>query len=257
MKSWKVWVPIAVVAGAIVIAGGVWLLLQVLGAVSAPVQAADRFLVLLGESKTDEAYKLSAESLRKRMNAAQFAQRVKQLGLTDFESSSFPRVEFKDGTAVLDGSFTRKGGGTVRLNLTLAKEGEAWKVAAFRGQVPELATIRDLVRTTLTDFNKAVRSNDFAAFHKTLAAQFREQYSAEQVKDVFQAFIERKVDLSDALGLDPVFSPDPAIGDRQVLQVVGYFPSTPSRLHFDLKYVPEGGSWKLLAISVNIKPEGN
>ncbi len=256
MKSWKVWVPIAAVVGAVVIGGGVWLLLQVFGAVSAPVQAADRFLVLVGENKTEEAYKISAASLRKRMNAAQFAQRVKQLGLTEFDSSSFPRVEFKNGTAVLDGTFTRKGGGTVPLNMTLAKEGEDWKVAAFRGQVPELTAIRDMVRTTLTDFNKAVRADDFTAFHKTLAMQFREQYTAEQVKDVFQAFIDRKVDLTDALGLDPVFKPEPAIGDRQVLRVVGYFPSTPSRLHFDLKYVPEGGTWKLLSIAVNIRPEG-
>lgn len=257
MKSWKVWVPIAVVLGAVVIGGGVWLVLQVFGAVSAPVQAADRFLVLLGEGKTDDAYKLSASSLRKRMNAAQFGQRVKQLGLTEFDSSSFPRVSFKDGTAVLDGSFTRKSGGTVPLNITMAKEDETWKVAAFRGQVPEPATIRDMVRTSLTDFNKALQSGDFAAFHKTLAMPFREQFSAERIKDTFQAFMDRKIDLRGALGLDPVFSPEPAIGARQVLRVAGYFPSTPSRLHFDLKYVPEGGTWKLLAISVNVKPQDN
>lgn len=257
MKSWKVWVPIAVVVGAVVIGGGVWLVLQGFGAVSAPVQAADRFLILLGEGKTEDAYKMSASSLRKRLNSAQFAQRVKQLGLAEFEASSFPRVAFKDGEAVLDGSFTRKGGGTVPLNVTMAKEGEDWKVAAFRGQVPERATIRDMVRTSLTDFNKAVQSGDFAEFHKTLAMPFREQFSAERIKDAFQSFIERKIDLRGALGLDPVFAPEPAIGARQVLRVVGYFPSTPSRLHFDLKYVPEGGAWKLLSISVNVKPQDN
>jgi hypothetical protein len=257
MKSWKVWVPIAVVLGAIVIGGGVWGVLQIFGAVSAPVQAADKFLGLLGEGKTDAAYKSAAESLRKRMNAAQFAQRVKQLGLTEFESSSFPHIEFKDGSAHLDGSFSRKGDGTVPLYVTLIKEGEAWKVTSFRGQVPELATIRDMVKMTLTDFNKAVQANDFTAFHKTLAMAFREQYSAERIKDAFQEFIERQINLSGALGLDPVFSPKPKIGDRQVLHVVGYYPSTPSRLYFDLKYVPEGGTWKLLAISVNVKPQDN
>jgi hypothetical protein len=255
MKSWKVWVPIAVVLGAIAVGVGVWLWLQIFAAVSPPIQAADRFLGLLGQGKTAEAYQSTASTLRKRLNAAQFAQRVKQLGLTEFESSSFPKVEFKDGTARLEGSFTRKDGSTVQLNVTVAKEGEAWRVAAFRGPVPDRAVILDMVRTSLRDFNAAVQSGDFTAFHKTLAMPFREQFSAERIKDTFQAFVDHKVDLRGALQLDPIFSPAPSIGARQTLRVVGYFPSTPSRLHFDLKYVPEDGVWKLLSIAVNVKPQ--
>jgi hypothetical protein len=255
MKSWKVWVPIAVVLGAIVVGVGVWLALQIFAAVSPPIQAADRFLGLIGQGRTEQAYQSASTSLRKRLNAAQFAQRVKQLGLNEFESSSFPRIHFRDGTAELDGSFTRKDGSVIPLNVTLAKEGEAWRVASFRGQVPESAAILDMVRSTLRDFNAAVQSGDFTAFHKTLAMPFREQYSAERIKDAFQAFIDRKVDLRGALQLDPVFKPAPSIGARQVLRVAGYFPSTPSRLHFDLKYVPEDGVWKLLSISVNVKPQ--
>jgi hypothetical protein len=257
MKSWKVWVPITVVLGAVVIGGGVWAFLQLFGAVSAPVQAADRFLGLLGQEKIDDAYKLSAAALRKRMNRAQFAQRARQLGLTEFESSSFPHVSFKNGSVTLGGSFKRRSGGLVPLDVTLVKEGKDWRVTAFRGQVPERAVILGMVRTSLRAFNAAVRAGDFAAFHKTLAKPFREQYSAQRLKDVFQVFIDKKIDLRAALDLDPVFKPDPAIGPHQTLRVAGYFPSTPSRLHFDLKYVPEGGAWKLIAISVNVKPRDN
>lgn len=259
MKSWKVWVPIAAVGGAVVIGAIVWLVLQGIGSFSAPIAAADRFLGMLGQGKVAEAYQAAAPALRERMTSAQFAEKVRQLGLNEFESSSFPSVSLKDGTATLDGSITRKGGGVVPIKLTLARSGSGenvvWRVSDLSGQVPEREAIVAMLRESLRAFNGAVQSGSFDAFHARLAKPFREQYSAERLKTVFAQFVDRQIDLSPALELKPVFEPEPTVGDRQVLQVSGHFPSRPSRLEFDLKYVPEDGSWKLIAISVHVKPQ--
>ena len=54
--------------------------------------------------------------------------------------------------------------------------------------------------------------------------------------------------------LTPVFDGAPAIASAGDLSVKGHYPTTPSRVLFDLGFVYEGVGWKLVKTNLNIKP---
>jgi hypothetical protein len=53
--------------------------------------------------------------------------------------------------------------------------------------------------------------------------------------------------------LKPVFNHPAKIDSDGVLIVQGYYPTTPHRIIFKLKYLEEESEWKLVGVDVNLK----
>ncbi|MGD9587896.1 MAG: hypothetical protein AB7Q37_07605 [Pyrinomonadaceae bacterium] len=127
---------------------------------------------------------------------------------------------------------------------------------ASKGEVPTDPQSQMLARETILDFNDAIQSGDFSTFHGNVSKPFQRQASAEKMEDAFKAFIEAKPDFSDVKTMTATFSPSPSIqrqsGVRH-LQIKGYYETSPRRMNFDLKYIPEGKDWKLISIEVNTR----
>jgi len=130
------------------------------------------------------------------------------------------------------------------------------KPDASKGEVPTDPQSQELARETILDFNDAIQSGDFSTFHGNVSKPFQRQASPAKMEDAFKAFIEAKPDFSEVKTLTATFSPSPSIqrqsGVRH-LQVKGYFETSPRRMNFDLKYIPEGKDWKLISIEVNTR----
>jgi hypothetical protein len=147
----------------------------------------------------------------------------------------------------------------VLFELAYMMEGSAWKCVAVNVKVTEPTAgaltvppdteLKKLVKGTLLDFNTAVRVQSFEAFHGTGSAALQQTESAAALRKSFQGFIDRKVDIGGIKNLDPVYQPPPAIDDRGVLRLAGYFPTKP-QVKFKLSYVREGANWKLYSIAV-------
>lgn len=122
------------------------------------------------------------------------------------------------------------------------------------GAVPSDAELQTLVKNTLTDFGKACAEGDFDDFHANdLAKPFREQFSAEDLRKTFDSFVQQKINVAPAIkNMQATFSPAPSVNEDGVLSVSGSYPTTPSETKFDLKYVKEGGQWKVLSIKVKV-----
>ncbi len=130
------------------------------------------------------------------------------------------------------------------------------KPDASTGDVPSEPQSQELARATILDFNDAIQSGDFSDFHRTISKPFQRQASPEKMEDAFKAFIEAKVDLSEVRTLTANFSPSPSIQTTRGvknLQIKGNYATSPRRMNFDLKYIPEGSDWKLIAIEINTK----
>ncbi|NOT48018.1 MAG: hypothetical protein HOP17_09775 [Acidobacteria bacterium] len=130
------------------------------------------------------------------------------------------------------------------------------KPDASTGEVPSEAQLQEMTRTTILDFNAAIKSGDFTNFHRTVSKPFQKQASPEKMADAFKVFTEAKIDFDEVQTLPATYSPPASIqraSGVKHLQVLGYYETSPRTMKFDLKYIPEGKDWKLIAIEVNTK----
>ncbi len=145
----------------------------------------------------------------------------------------------------LDGVVFKKSGG-----------GSDTKSSNEKPEIPSEEKLQTLVKTTFLDFGDAVQSSDFSDFHKKSASVWRDEFSPEQMLKAFQVFVDNKedYDFKKAVSpLDATFTPAPAIEKIRgldALVVKGYYPTKPQQANFELKYVIDDGTWKLIGINI-------
>ena len=130
------------------------------------------------------------------------------------------------------------------------------KADARKGEMPSDEELQEMVKTSLLDFNAAVKKGDFADFHDTISRTWKKQTTPETFNTAFSQFIEKKLDISEISSKSADFSPTPDIEKTQginVLHVVGEYDTSPNATKFDMKYIPDGNDWKLLAIRVDTR----
>lgn len=127
---------------------------------------------------------------------------------------------------------------------------------ASTGQVPVDAQLQELARTTILDFNDALQSKDFTEFHRNISKPFQKEASPARFRQVFQSFIDARIDFSEVRSLKANFT-TPASIDKSLraktLKLKGNYAISPRRANFELKYIPEGRDWKLIYIEINTK----
>lgn len=125
--------------------------------------------------------------------------------------------------------------------------------ALAQNRVPGERALEALVKATLLTFNDANVTGNFTVFHAKLAKPFRQQYTPERLKETFKTFAEQHIDFDVIAAYKPVYDPAASVGSDGRLLVNGYFPTEPTRVLFDLAFIPSDGEWKL--ISIHVKTE--
>ncbi|MEY2537362.1 MAG: hypothetical protein QOG67_1102 [Verrucomicrobiota bacterium] len=111
-----------------------------------------------------------------------------------------------------------------------------------------------MTETSLLSFGRAVKKKDFSRFYEDVASVWQKQTSPEKLEEAFSDFLDKGIDLPSVVKeMEPVFNHPAAIGADGVLLIQGYYPTTPNRVIFKLKYLNEEGEWKLVGINVNLK----
>ena len=76
------------------------------------------------------------------------------------------------------------------------------------------------------------------------------------MKGVFKDFVENKINFGLIAAKPPVATSELVIDKRGALILRGYFDTTPSRLIYELDFLPLDGEWKPIKLNVNLKPAG-
>ncbi len=227
------------------------------------VKAADEFFTRVREGKVQEAYETTSAGFKRETDADGFQRFVKRYALDQVASWSWSSRSFQNNQGHLEGTLTLKSGATMTFKVGLVHENDAWKIHGLEGEPPPGVVVKEpapaeedlkrLVRTTLLDFNDAVKAKSFAKFHTGLAKPFREQFTPEKLQETFQQFIDKELDIAAIATLEPTFAAAPTVDESEVMAVSGSYPTTPVKVHFALKYHFEGGQWKVLGINVELK----
>jgi hypothetical protein len=258
MKAWK-WVLIGG-AGVIVVIGLV--IAVVFIATNPAAEAANTFLDHVGNGRIERAYKEAAPLFRQRQALSAFRIAVRRFGMDKFKSASWTSREISGDRVLLKGTIELRDGTKLPAHIGLVKTAGTWRVYGMTfpaggisgGGLPPQAETEALVTRSLLDFNAAVQSKDFTAFHASLSRAMRTKYTAEQIQGVFHKFIVQGINLAPIQGVKPQFDPAPKLTSNGTLVLKGHYPTRPSQVIFDLHYVREGGQWRIISINVRVKP---
>lgn len=91
------------------------------------------------------------------------------------------------------------------------------------------------------------------AFHDHIAGIWQQQFSVDDLDQAYKAFCDANIDLTVLDDLTPQFTISSELDQNGILLIAGLYPTRPSQLDFEQKYVCEGLSWKLVGFSANIK----
>jgi len=167
----------------------------------------------------------------------------------------------KDGVLSLNGHYASRPN-KITFKLKYFSEKSAWKLLGINVQVfpvtesastaPSEKEAGALALASLMLFNESIQQKDFTGFHKGIAELWRKEVTPDKLKEIFQTFIDKDVDISPITKVQPKFDQKPTVNDDGMLVLKGAYPTQPSKVMFTLKYVSEQGAWKLVGINVNL-----
>jgi hypothetical protein len=171
-----------------------------------------------------------------------------------------PKLD-SNGVLALNGSYPTRPN-KIAFKLKYLFEKSAWKIVGINvqvspvientGKAPSEKEARALALDSLMAFNQSIQEKNFESFHQQIGTIWRNEITPEKLKQIFQPFIDKGVDLSPIKKVQPKFETRPAINADGMLELNGSYPTQPSKVVFKLKYVYELAEWKLVAINVNL-----
>lgn len=120
--------------------------------------------------------------------------------------------------------------------------------------LPAAEDLLGLIRTTLIALNQANQTGNYTVLRDLAAPDFRNLNDASKLGAIFQVLREQAVDLTPLLLISPEVSRPPAINQNGLLSLVGFFPTQPLRVNFDLSFQNSGSDWRPYGISVFLAP---
>jgi hypothetical protein len=128
--------------------------------------------------------------------------------------------------------------------------------AQAENTVPPPVLQEILIKTTLLTFNDANLTGNYTVLHAKLAKLFRDKITPDGLKAAFKSIAEQKADLGLIAAMPPVASSEAKINAaRGSLELRGYFATKPSRVTYELDFLPSEGEWKPALIDVRIRPQ--
>lgn len=168
-----------------------------------------------------------------------------------------------DGLLVLKGHYPTKPN-KVTFKLTYISEASAWKILGINvqatpsventGEVPTNKEVKKLALDSLLLFNVAIQTKDFDNFYTKIAKLWQKEITPGELLRIFRPFTEQNANISLIAKEQPDFDKIPTVNDDGILVLKGSYPTQPNKVFFELKYVFEDESWKLVGINVQMKP---
>lgn len=118
-------------------------------------------------------------------------------------------------------------------------------------KVPPVQALLILIRSTMIAFDQANRTGVYHVFYGLGSDSFRSTNSPEKLAQAFAQFRAKNIDLSPVAIMAPKLRAQPAI-EQNRLHLVGFFPTSPAQIDFDLWFEPSQNRWKMAQLQVGL-----
>jgi hypothetical protein len=119
-------------------------------------------------------------------------------------------------------------------------------------EIPSRTRLDLLIRSTLMALDHANQSGNYSVLRDLGSPAFQRFYTASALSDRFVALRKAKIDFSPILFFHPQMTAEPTLQEGRFLRLVGFMPTKPQQINFDLAYQNIEGQWLLVALSVNM-----
>ena len=120
---------------------------------------------------------------------------------------------------------------------------------------PNLQLYTSLIRSTLVAFNQANMTGQYNVLYALAAPEFQAQNSAAKLEQSFAPFKNQKIDLTPVTVLSPQLVNPPGFDAQKNLRLVGFFPTQPLQVRFDLAFKQVDGGWRFTGLAVAATPQ--
>jgi hypothetical protein len=105
-----------------------------------------------------------------------------------------------------------------------------------------------LIQTAVVAVSQANMTGNYSVLHDMASPEFQKANPPQKLAKIFADV--RKIDLTPVIIFSPVLAKHPAIDDKNMLRLTGYYETSPQRVLFDLLFQPVQGHWRLFGISI-------
>jgi len=161
------------------------------------------------------------------------------------------------GTAIGDDSSAQGASGSSAFgNTAVANFTNATALGAnATANVPPPEVLLVFLRTSLLALDHANKVNDHGVL-RALGAPELQKVSPEQLGQLFAGLRTGNIDLSPVAVITPQVREPPQITPRGLLRLVGYFPTQPLQVQFEILFQPIDGRWRIFGLTVRAAAPG-
>ncbi len=120
--------------------------------------------------------------------------------------------------------------------------------------VPSAYHMAMLVHSAVAALDQANRTGNYQVLRSLAAPAFQRANNPERLAQIFARLRDSPVRLAPTILYDPLLKKPAWIDPEGHLRLIGYFPTTPMRIHFDLRFAPVEEEWRLFGISIRPRP---
>jgi len=229
---------------------------------------ANDFFAHTRAEKSDDAWALLSQEFQESTNRDELHQFLESKGLDDVVDTTWNSRSITTGSAQIIGTADTASGKSVPLQVDFVKENDEWRIQYIgfnavgvsnkaRGTAltpPDEAEQVALVKESLTVFGESVNGKDFSPYIDHISETWKKGgVTVEQLNQAFASFIDQEINILPVINtLAPAFDNEASVADNGVMTITGVYPSTPSKLKFELDYIKEGTSWKVVRTALNV-----
>jgi hypothetical protein len=234
--------------------------------------SADEFFSAINNGSIEEAYQSTSREFQAATSLEAFKSFLNSTAIASYESASWSSRSKENNIGKLEGSIKTKDGGIIPVKIQLVKEDNKWKILNInkaegglikeenaekaerqKKEIPAENELIEMTNRSVLSLAEAIVKDDFTDFYNSVSNLWQNQTNPGEIRNTFKQFIEQNIDMRAIKNLAPVYKKDPYLDSNSLLIVEGYYPTTPSQVHFNLKYIFEPPEWKLFGIYVNTK----
>jgi len=126
--------------------------------------------------------------------------------------------------------------------------------AQSRGKQPAMPDnykMNMMIRSTVIALNQANQTGNYTVLRDLASPGFRRANDPSRLAEIFAKLRKRNLDLTPVIFFQPKLLRQPAIDKRGLLTLVGFFPSKPEQVNFQMLFQNVNGQWLLYGLAVN------
>jgi hypothetical protein len=120
-------------------------------------------------------------------------------------------------------------------------------------QVPPPELLLLMIRTNIIAVDQANKTNNYTVL-RALAGPGMQAMTPEQLSASFADMRNKQIDLAPTIVVSPQLTQNAVVSTDGILQLVGFFPTQPLQVHFQMALQPVQGFWRLAGLTINAKP---